>query len=59
MIPTPPGPGPVRPAEVVNREIRELWPHPAVRLSSEQRARYELLVVEWAAATRSEVVKAA
>ncbi|MEU6990430.1 hypothetical protein ABZ953_07170 [Streptomyces sp. NPDC046465] len=59
MTPTPPDRGPARPAAVVNEEIRRLWPHPAVRLSSEQRARYELLVVEWAAAVRGEVVKAA
>ncbi|MGW1949992.1 hypothetical protein ACWCRC_37515 [Streptomyces sp. NPDC001940] len=58
MPPTPPTSGPARPAAVVNAEIRELWPHPAVRLTAEQRARYELLVVEWAAAMR-EVVEAA
>ncbi|MEU5772761.1 hypothetical protein ABZ819_05580 [Streptomyces venezuelae] len=59
MIPTPPDRGPVRPAAVVNEEIRELWLDPRVRLSPEGRARYELLVVEWAAATRGEVVEAA
>ncbi|MER5951443.1 hypothetical protein ABT127_35955 [Streptomyces sp. NPDC001904] len=59
MSPTPPPAGRLRPAAVINAEIRELWPHPAVRLSTEQRARYELLVVEWAAAVRGEIVKAA
>jgi hypothetical protein len=44
---------------VVNEEIRALWPHPSVRLSSEERARYERLVAEWAAAVRAEVVEAA
>ncbi|MGW2228259.1 hypothetical protein [Streptomyces formicae] len=43
----------------MNDEIRRLWPHPAVRLSTEQRAEYERLVVEWAAAVRNEVVEAA
>lgn len=57
--PTPPPPGSARPAAVVNEEIRRLWPHPAVRLSTEQRARYEALVVEWAAAVRGEIVEAA
>lgn len=59
MSPTPPPQGPARSAAVVNEEIRRLWPHPAVRLTPEQRARYELLVVEWAAAVRGEIVEAA
>ncbi|WP_428956259.1 hypothetical protein [Streptomyces sp. cg35] len=59
MSPTPPATGLPRPAAVINEEIRLLWPHPAVRLSTEQRARYELLVVEWAAAVRGEIVTAA
>ncbi|WP_348541611.1 hypothetical protein [Streptomyces sp. MZ04] len=42
---------------MVNSEIRELWPHPAVRLSSEDRARYEELVAEWAAASRAESLR--
>ncbi|ARX81489.1 hypothetical protein SMD44_00887 [Streptomyces alboflavus] len=49
----------MRSADEINQQIRALWPHPAVRLSTEQRARYERLVVEWAAAVRGEVVKAA
>lgn len=57
-MPTPPpDPGLVRPAAVVNEEIRRLWPHPAVRLSSEQRARYEELVAEWAAVSRAESLR--
>ncbi|WP_328631947.1 hypothetical protein [Streptomyces sp. NBC_00356] len=59
MPSTPPALGRARSAAVVNDEIRELWPHPAVRLTPEQRARYELLVVEWAAAVRGEIVEAA
>lgn len=59
MSPTPPASGPARPAAAVNEEIRELWRDPRVRLTTEGRARYELLVVEWAAAVRGEVVEAA
>jgi hypothetical protein len=44
---------------VVNEEIRALWPHPSVRLGPEQRREYERLVVEWAAAVRTEIVEAA
>ncbi|MFF1709336.1 hypothetical protein [Streptomyces sp. NPDC058268] len=57
MIPSPPVCGSARSAAVVNDEIRELWPHPAVRLSSEQRARYEELVAEWAAVSRAESMR--
>ncbi|MFJ8538201.1 hypothetical protein [Streptomyces sp. NPDC093591] len=59
MSPNSLAPGPVRPAAVVNEDIRALWPHPTVRLTDEQRAEYERLVAEWAAAVRSEVVEAA
>jgi hypothetical protein len=38
----------------VNEEIRELWLDPRVRLSPEERARYEMLVAEWALATAAE-----
>ncbi|MFP3986866.1 hypothetical protein U9R90_05065 [Streptomyces sp. E11-3] len=59
MPPPPPSDGTVRSAAELNRQIRALWPHPAVRLSDEQRARYEVLVAEWAAAVRAEMVEAA
>ncbi|MFE4671394.1 hypothetical protein [Streptomyces sp. NPDC056723] len=59
MPPTLPTSGPARPAAVVNAEIRELWRDPRVRLTTEGRARYELLVVEWAAAVRAGIVEAA
>ncbi|MPY47192.1 hypothetical protein [Streptomyces acidicola] len=64
MPSNPLSPGSVRPAEQVNAEIRALWPHPAVRLTAEQRARYALLVEEWTLAVAAEracgeIVKAA
>lgn len=50
----------MRSAAVVNEEIRRLaraaWGRP---FTDEERARYVLLVVEWTAADRVEVVKAA
>jgi hypothetical protein len=52
-------PGSVRSAAEVNEEIRALWRRTGGNLSAEERAEYELLVVEWAAAMRSAVVKAA
>ncbi|MFD5164164.1 MULTISPECIES: hypothetical protein [Streptomyces] len=52
-------PGSVRPAAEVNDEIRALWQRTGGTLSAEERAEYELLVVEWAAAIRGGVVKAA
>ncbi|MFF3491583.1 hypothetical protein ACFYWS_09550 [Streptomyces sp. NPDC002795] len=51
--------GPVRSAEEVNEQIRGLWLRTGGRLTGEQRAEYVLLVTEWAAAVRAEVVKAA
>lgn len=57
MPPTPPPSGPVRPAEVVNAEIRCLWPHPAVRLTDAERARYAELVTEWTVAVAAERVR--
>jgi hypothetical protein len=59
MPPTFERPGSVRSAAVVNEEIRALWPHPSVRLDDGQRAVYERLIAEWAAAVRAEVVEAA
>ena len=60
MSPTPVGCGSVRSAAVVNEQIRSLvrrardgrWTHA-------ERALYGLLVEEWTAAVRAEVVKAA
>lgn len=59
MSPELSGLGPVRSAALVNAEIRALWRDPSVRLTDEQRAVYERLCVEWAAARRAEVVEAA
>lgn len=50
---------PARSAAVVNELIRCLMLRAAGRLSDEQRAEYEDLLAEWAAAVRAEVVKAA
>ncbi|GAA2285352.1 hypothetical protein GCM10010234_25280 [Streptomyces hawaiiensis] len=52
-------PGSVRSAAEVNEEIRALWQRTGGTLSAEERAEYELLVVEWAAALRGGVAKAA
>ncbi|MBB4716661.1 hypothetical protein ACH4MW_27745 [Streptomyces luteogriseus] len=52
-------PGSVRSAAEVNDEIRALWQRTGGTLSAEERAEYELLVVEWAAAIRGGVVRAA
>ncbi|SDD09264.1 hypothetical protein [Streptomyces prasinopilosus] len=52
-------PGSVRPAAEVNEQIRALWLRAGGSLSARERAEYELLVVEWAAAIRGRVVKAA
>ena len=59
MSPNSPACGPVRSAAVVNEDIRALWSDTRVRLTGEERARLERLYVEWAAAVRAEVVKAA
>ncbi|WP_406444627.1 hypothetical protein OHB14_36920 [Streptomyces sp. NBC_01613] len=59
MPPTPTRPGSVRPAAVVNEDIRALWRDTRVRLSAEGRAALERLYEEWVAAVRAEVVKAA
>ncbi|GAB3166059.1 hypothetical protein [Streptomyces incanus] len=52
-------PGSVRSAAEVNERIRALWLRAGGSLSAQERAEYELLVVEWAAAIRDQVVKAA
>lgn len=54
MSPTPPAPGPVRPAAVVNAEIRDL-----VAAGGAGTSRYEELLEEWAVAVRAEVEAAA
>ncbi|MFD0436990.1 hypothetical protein [Streptomyces chartreusis] len=59
MSPNSQPPGHVRPAAVVNAEIRALWTDPRVRLTAEARAALERLYTEWAAAVRAEVVEAA
>jgi hypothetical protein len=51
--------GSVRSAAEVNEQIRALWLRTGGRLSAQERAEYELLVVEWATAMRDEVVEAA
>ncbi|MFJ8636613.1 hypothetical protein [Streptomyces sp. NPDC093568] len=53
------GPGSVRSAAEVNEEIRALWLRAGGSLSAQERAEYELLVVEWAAAIRDEIIEAA
>ncbi|MEU0006046.1 hypothetical protein ABZ079_17685 [Streptomyces sp. NPDC006314] len=51
--------GSVRSAAEVNEQIRALWLRAGGTLSAEERAEYELLVVEWAEAIRGEVFEAA
>lgn len=59
MSPETSRPGSVRSAAAVNAEIRALWPHPSMRLTTKQRQAYEQLLEEWATAVRTEIVKAA
>ncbi|WP_079051871.1 hypothetical protein [Streptomyces regalis] len=59
MSPHSLGPGSVRSASEVNEEIRALWLRAGGSLSAQERAEYELLVVEWAAAIRGAVIEAA
>ncbi|MFJ2744476.1 hypothetical protein ACIO3O_33035 [Streptomyces sp. NPDC087440] len=49
----------VRSAAVVNAEIRALWSRTDGALSPADEARYQELLVEWAAAVREALVKAA
>ncbi|MGW8951437.1 hypothetical protein [Streptomyces sp. NPDC055709] len=54
--------GSVRSAAVVNAEIRALWARSGARLSAADEAKYQRLLVEWAAAVgpaRAEGVEAA
>ncbi|MFJ4695922.1 hypothetical protein [Streptomyces sp. NPDC088766] len=59
MSPSSSAPGSVRSAAELNEQIRALWLRAGGSLSAPERAEYELLVVEWAAAIRGEVVRAA
>ncbi|MEU5596804.1 hypothetical protein [Streptomyces sp. NPDC020298] len=52
-------PSSVRPAHVVNEDIRALWLRAGGSLSTQERAEYERLLLEWAAAVRAKVVAAA
>ncbi|MBL1082993.1 hypothetical protein JK359_13540 [Streptomyces actinomycinicus] len=52
-------PGSVRSAAEVNEQIRALWLRAGGTLSAQERAEYELLVIEWAAAIRCQVIEAA
>lgn len=52
-------PGSVRSAAELNEQIRSLWMRAGGTLSTQERAEYELLVVEWAAAIRDEIIEAA
>ncbi|MEZ3182952.1 hypothetical protein KYY02_31130 [Streptomyces pimonensis] len=52
-------PGSGRSAAEVNEQIRALWLRSGGSLSAQEREQYELLVVEWAAAIRDRVVRAA
>ncbi|MFF4564724.1 hypothetical protein [Streptomyces sp. NPDC001435] len=51
--------GSMRSAAVVNEQIRALWLRAGGYLSAQDRAEYELLVVEWAEAIRDEIIEAA
>ncbi|MEU0074412.1 hypothetical protein ABZ027_33470 [Streptomyces sp. NPDC006332] len=59
MSPNTVAPGSVRSAAELNEQIRALWMRAGGILSTQERAEYELLVVEWAAAMRGEIVEAA
>lgn len=58
MSPTLDGRGSARSAAAVNEDIRALLLRTGGWLSAEDRAVYERLVEEWAAAVRGEVVEA-
>jgi len=59
MSPSPRPEGPLRPAAVVNEDIRALVIRAGGWLYGQDRAEYERLVEEWAAAVRAEIVEAA
>lgn len=51
--------GSVRSAADLNDQIRALWRRAGGSLSAQERAEYELLVTEWAAAIRGDIIEAA
>lgn len=51
--------GSVRSAADLNDQIRALWRRAGGSLSAQERAEYELLVAEWAAAIRGDIIEAA
>ncbi|WP_306185639.1 hypothetical protein [Streptomyces sp. MK5] len=59
MSPDSMAPGSVRSAAELNEQIRALWLRSGGSLSAQERAAYELLVVEWASAIRGRVIEAA
>ncbi|MFD8818127.1 hypothetical protein ACFV23_43235 [Streptomyces sp. NPDC059627] len=59
MSPDSRTPGSVRSAAEVNEHIRALWLRAGGTLSAQERTEYELLVVEWAAAVREQIIEAA
>ncbi|MDN3027666.1 hypothetical protein [Streptomyces sp. S.PB5] len=59
MFPDSVASGSVRSAAELNEQIRALWLRAGGSLSAQEREEYELLVVEWAAAIRGNVIKAA
>ncbi|MFI5687001.1 hypothetical protein [Streptomyces sp. NPDC051636] len=59
MSPDSMTPGSVRSAAEVNEQIRALWLRAGGSLSAQERAEYELLVIEWAEAIRDGVIEAA
>ncbi|MET9773092.1 hypothetical protein ABZ023_02355 [Streptomyces sp. NPDC006367] len=59
MSPDSVTPGSVRSAAELNDQIRALWRRAGGSLSAQERVEYELLVVEWAAAIRCEIIEAA
>ncbi|GAA3137283.1 hypothetical protein GCM10010521_24320 [Streptomyces rameus] len=59
MSPESPPPGSLRSAAELNEQIRALWLRAGGTLSAQERAEYELLVIQWAAAIRSRVIEAA
>ncbi|WP_181795954.1 hypothetical protein [Streptomyces sp. WELS2] len=59
MSPDSPPPGSARSAAELNERIRALWLRARGTLSAQERAEYELLVIEWAAAVRGRIIEAA